>query len=116
MGLTIRNQYSARLYVAIGFYDNSCPYNTGPHLMGWWGIDPGRGSLVYANDVNQYSPMWFYFAEAANGPVWAGSHVVQIPNQAFNRCEKPGVSGGYARGFRELHVGDNEDFTLNLTG
>jgi len=115
VGLTISNRYSARVYVAIGFSDNSCPNNTGPHIMGWWGIDPGGSALVYANDVNEYSPMWLYLAEAVDGAVWAGQHAAQIPNEAFNRCWSPGVSGGYARGFRELYVGDNEDYTLTLT-
>lgn len=115
--MTIRNHYSARVYVAIGFYDNSCPNNTGPHYMGWWGIDPGGSALVYANDVNEYGPMWFYVAEAVDGAVWAGAEVVQIPDKAFNLCRHPGVSGGHPRGFRELDVGqDNEDYTLTLTG
>ncbi|GAA3089696.1 DUF1036 domain-containing protein [Streptomyces rectiviolaceus] len=117
MGLTISNHYRARVYVAIGFSDDTCRFNTGPHIMGWWGIDPGRSALVYANDVNKYSPKWFYVAEAVNnGPVWAGQYVTQVPDQAFNRCWKPSVSGGHPRGFRELDVGDHENFTLHLTG
>lgn len=114
MGLTIGNRYRTRIYVAIGFSDNSCPHNTGPHIMGWWGIDPGGHALVYANDVNEYSPMWFYVGEAVDGAVWAGQYVAQVPDAPFNRCWRPGVSGGHPRGFRELYVGDNEDFTLNL--
>ncbi|MBW4721329.1 DUF1036 domain-containing protein [Saccharothrix obliqua] len=115
MGLTIRNRYSSRVYVAIGFSDDSCPDNTGPHIIGWWGIDPGGQALVYANDVNQYSPMWFYLAEAANGAVWNGPYVARVPDTAFNRCWRP-EADGRPRGFRELFVGDNEDFTLNLVG
>ncbi|MCX5206857.1 DUF1036 domain-containing protein [Streptomyces sp. NBC_00237] len=116
MGLTIRNQYSARVYVAIGFSDNSCPHGTGPHLMGWWGIDPGGSALVYANDVNEYSPQWLYYAETAGGGVfWAGTYAVPLPNAAFNMCRWP-ERPGQRRGFRSLHVGqDNEDFTLTLT-
>ncbi|MGV9885279.1 hypothetical protein [Streptomyces sp. NPDC003006] len=112
MGLTISNKYRTRVYVGIGFSDNTCLQGTGPHIMGWRGIDPGRSALVYANDVNEYSPMWFYVAEAVNnGPVWAGQHVTQVPDQAFNRCRRPGISGGSPRGFRELYVGDHENFT-----
>lgn len=116
MGLTIRNSYTVRVYVAIGFNDNSCPHNTGPHIMGWWGIDPGGSALVYANDVYEYGPMWRYVAEAVNGAVWAGDLAAQVPDEAFNRCWSPGISGGYARGFRELQVGPHSDFTLTLTG
>ncbi|MGH4031836.1 DUF1036 domain-containing protein [Actinomycetota bacterium Odt1-20B] len=116
MGLTICNRYSARVYVAIGFYDDTCLGDTGPHIMGWWGLDPGRCALVYANRVNKYGPQWFFVGEAVNGPVWAGQYVTQVPDQAFNRCWKPSVSGGSPRGFRGFDVGDHEDFTLNLTG
>ncbi|WP_405655656.1 DUF1036 domain-containing protein [Streptomyces sp. RK9] len=117
MGLTICNRFHTRVHVSIGFYDNTCLYNTGPHIMGWWNLDPGRCALVYANRVNQYSRMWFFVGEAANnGPVWAGEYVTQVPDQAFNRCWRPSVSGGHPRGFRLFDVGDNENFTLNLTG
>src|SRR5262245_346705 len=85
MGLTICNRYHARVYVAIAFPDNSCPFNTGPHIMGWWGIDPGGCALVYANDVNQYGIQWWYLGEAADGAIWAGDLVTQVPNEAFNR-------------------------------
>ncbi|MCW2904191.1 MAG: hypothetical protein JWO67_6456 [Streptosporangiaceae bacterium] len=115
MGMTICNRYTARVYVAIGFLDNSCPHNTGPHIMGWWGIDPGGCALVYANDVDQYSPVWYYVAEAVDGAVWAGQYVVEVPNEAFNRCWYPGVSGGYSRGFRGFYVGSVDDYTLTLT-
>jgi uncharacterized membrane protein len=115
MGLTICNRYTARVYVAIAFNDNSCPHNAGPHIMGWWGINPGGCALVYANDVYEYGPMWHYVGEAVDGAIWAGDFVTRVTNEAFNRCWRPAIPNGSPRGFRKLIVGPNEDFTLNLT-
>jgi hypothetical protein len=64
----------------------------------WRGTDPGGCALAYANDVDRYSPVWHYVAETVDGAVWAGQYVVQVPNEAFNRCWSPRVSGGYSRG------------------
>ena len=75
------------------------------------GNSPGGCALAYANEVDQYGPVWYDVAEAVEGAVCAGQYVVQVPNEAFNRCWSLGVSGGYARGFRGLVVGSVDDYT-----
>ena len=115
MGLRFVNGYSARLFVAYGFFDGpTCHFpRRDPHVIGWWGIDPGRSALVYANDVNRQGPMWFYVAEAVDGAIWAGDLVTGIPNRTFNLCwgEAPTEP---PRGFRDFNVGNNANFTMTL--
>ena len=108
MALRFANGYSARLFVAYGFFVGpTCHFpRRDPRVIGWWGTDPGRSALVYANDVNRQGPMWFYVAEAVDGAVWAGDLVTGIPNRAFNLCwgEAPTEP---PCGFRDSTVGDS---------
>jgi hypothetical protein len=53
MGVIICNRYTARVYVAIGFSDNSCPFNTGPHIMGWAGLTMAATNLIFADPCRQ---------------------------------------------------------------
>lgn len=113
MALTIRNHHSRPIYVAIAFSDNTCLFPRRLHVMGWWTIATGHQAVVYENDMNEYSPMWFYQADDGVGAFWAGQHIQYLPDHAFNRCWDSSTDGK-RYGFRELYVGDNEDYLLTL--
>lgn len=119
MGLTLCNSYPSTLWASIMFYSpETCGGDGGDfEMMGWWRIEPGSCSLVYANDLD--NRFWYYFAHAADGTVWAGPFGANVPRSAFvGECfGAPRVSGSdFERiGYRELDIGDSDDFTLTLT-
>jgi uncharacterized membrane protein len=117
MGLRIANSYHARVATAIMFYSPQTCGGEGKNfqLIGWWNIDPGGSALVYANDLDDVNRYWYYHAHATDGAFWAGQWSYPCPPQAFNRCWGVGVSDGISRGFRQLDIGSNDNFTLTLT-
>jgi len=120
MGLTISNQYTAPLSAAIMFLspDTCSGEGLGWEMMGWWNINPGSSALVYANDLEDLNRYWYYFASAADGATWSGNGTWtnQVERAAFDQCWGIGVSNDTTEvDFRQLDIGDNDNFTLNLT-
>jgi uncharacterized membrane protein len=114
--LKICSNYPADLWVSIMFYSpETCGGDGGDfETMGWWTLSTGACANVYANDLEDLNRYWYYFAEAADGAVWAGPYQAYVPNEAFNDCYGTGVSGRRIVGFRQLDIGDADDFTLTL--
>jgi len=85
--------------------------------QGWWSIEPGSCARVYADDLEDVNRYWYYYAEAADGSVWAGPYRVLVSNKAFDHCfllVSDADSPDRYIGMRELDIGDNDDYTLNL--
>jgi uncharacterized membrane protein len=83
--------------------------------MGWWSIDPGSCANVYENDLEDLNRFWYYYAEADDGATWSGAYTVYVTDQAFDSCVDIGSTESRVVGFRELDIGDNDDYTLTLT-
>ena len=88
-------------------------------MMGWWRIEPGACALVYANDLADLNQYWYYFAEAADGSVWAGPFQASVPLTPFGGLQacwgaQSGGGDNEQVGYRELDVGDNDDYTLTF--
>ena len=123
MGFTLCNSYPSTVWTAIMFYSpETCGGEGGDfELMGWWRIEPGACALVYANDLGDVNRYWYYFAHAADRAVWAGPFGANVPRTAFGGDQwcwaHQKVSGSDIEriGFRELDIGDNDDYTLTLT-
>ena len=120
MGLTIHNQYTASLSVAIMFWspDTCSGEGAGWEMMGWWNIDPGGSALVYANDLEDLNRYWYYYAHSSDGTRWAGNGdwVRSVPRARFDQCFGLGVVGDTEEvDFRQLDIDSNDNFTLNLT-
>jgi uncharacterized membrane protein len=121
MGLTLCNSYTSRIYTAIMFYSpDRCGGDGGNfETMGWWPLNPGQCALVYGNDLEDLNRFWYYFAMADDGAVWAGPFGTSVPRAAFDGCFGTGVGGAssefIAIGYRELDIGDNDDYTLTFT-
>lgn len=125
MGLTLCNGYSTRIWTAIMFYSpETCPAAGDPpggdfEMMGWWGIQPGSCALVYANDLEDLNEFWYFFAQADDGAIWDGPFRHGVPLTAFGgstacwglETNSPDL---ITVGFRELDIGDNDDFTLTF--
>jgi len=116
--LVICNGYPAHVYVAIMFYSPESCGGDGKDFetMGWWSVDRGSCVNVYANDLEDLNRYWYYYAEAADGAVWAGPYRVLVSNRAFDLCYGFVSSADADRyiGMRELDIGDNDDYTLTL--
>jgi uncharacterized membrane protein len=62
--------------------------------------------------VNRY---WYYYAEATDGAKWSGDFPTYVNNEAFDHCDSPPNSSMIVLGFRELDVGDADNYTLTFT-
>ncbi len=114
--LTICNSYSAHLYAAIMFYSpETCGDYGNFETQGWWSIDPGSCANVFANDLEDLNRFWYFYAEADDGAIWSGPYGVYVTDERFDSCFGIGSTVSRIAGFRELDIGDNDDFTLNLT-
>lgn len=122
MGLHLCNSYPHRISTAIMFYSPETCGNEGGdfEVMGWWNIDPGACKLVYANDLEDLNQYWYYYAFATDGAEWSGPFSKTVARAAFGGCwgvsettsSEPGL---YMQiGFRELDIGDNDDYTLTF--
>ena len=58
--------------------------------------------------------IWCYFAESADGRVWAGQYEAQVSDEVFNNCRCAGVTGWRTAGFRLKDIGDNDHCTITL--
>ena len=120
MGLVLCNGYPSGIWTSIMFYSpETCGGEGGDfEMMGWWRIAPGACALVYANDLEDVNRFWYYFAQADDGAVWAGPFTTGVPLHPFGGDQycwglgssEPGINIGY----RELDIGDNDDYTLTF--
>ncbi len=120
MALTLCNGYPTPISTAIMFYSpDTCGGEGNFQMAGWWNIDPGTCALVYADDLEDLNRYWYYYADAEDGAVWSGPYGASVPFYAFNQCYGIGViiennHEEVAIGFRELDIGDNDDYTLTF--
>jgi uncharacterized membrane protein len=112
------NSHSAGIWTAISFYSpNDCGGEGGNwQNIGWYRVEPGSCSVVYENDLADLNRYWYYFAEADDGARWSGDFLTYVKDpEAFNICQGVGSSAYESVGFRELDVGDNDEYTLTFT-
>jgi uncharacterized membrane protein len=90
-------------------------------MMGWWKIETGSCALVFANDLEDLNRFWYYFAESHDGAVWSGPFDGDVSPQPFGGdqwCQGQGKGDSENEirqiGFRELDIGDSDDFTLTF--
>jgi uncharacterized membrane protein len=87
--------------------------------MGWWRIAPGSCALVYANDLEDVNQFWYYYAQADDGAVWAGPFRAAVSLDPFGGDQwcygfETSAPGQIIIGYRELDIGDNDDYTLTF--
>jgi len=118
MGLTFCNSYATQIWTAISFWSpEDCGGEGGNwQNIGWYGVAPGSCQTVYENDLEDLNRYWYYYAEADDGATWSGQYQTRIMDpEAFNICDGIGTSAQRIVCFRELDVGDNDDYTLSFT-
>jgi uncharacterized membrane protein len=109
------NSYHTTVNVAIIYYHPNCPDGGDWVKKGWWVLNPGECKVPYGGDLNDLNRYYLYVAEAIDGRFWAGEYVRQVPNRAFEWCENTASTDSRQAGFRLLDIGDNDNFTVNLT-
>ncbi|MEV4631608.1 DUF1036 domain-containing protein [Micromonospora sp. NPDC049523] len=112
MQLHFRNNYGLRIWVSIMYYDPGCSaYGSPWATRGWWAIDYG-GQAYVLNTNNRYA---YFYAEAANGAVWAGGYgPIYVPQNGFDLCQNIGQTGARIVGLREVYI-PSDVHTVNLT-
>lgn len=120
--LAFCNGFTEGVWVAYMFYSpDDCGGDGDWQTIGWFHVAPGQCTTVYGNSLDDVNNRyWYYHAENWDGTVfWAGPVGVYVTDKAFNHC-MVGVVGGQGEsriaGFRILDVGDNDDYTVTLTG
>jgi uncharacterized membrane protein len=108
------NQHSADVWVCISWYQPGCVDGGDWEKKGWWHMVPGECKVAFGDDVSDVNRFWYYYVESADGRVWAGPFNAEVPPQAFDWCENTSSTQARTVGMRELDVGDNDDYTLNL--
>jgi uncharacterized membrane protein len=113
MQLHFRNRSASRLWVSIMFYNpGGCGGEYGNWgTRGWWTIDPG-GQAHVLNTDNRYAA---YYAESADGPIWAGDIRMYVYPRAFDSCVSIGSTAARVVGCRRLDLGDSDRTFVNLT-
>jgi uncharacterized membrane protein len=112
------NAYPARAFVAISFVDSEVCGGEGGDWRnrGWWGIDPGTCVQVHSGIVSNVNRWWYFFAMAEDGARWSGEFPTFVMNPGpFDICDGLPSTVMDRFGFRELDVGDRDDFTVTLT-
>lgn len=120
MGLTLCNSYPTGIWTSIMFYSPETCGGDGRdfEMMGWWRVNPGSCVLVYANDLEDVNQFWYYYAEADDGAFWAGPFAANVPFNAFGGDQwcfgSQSTTADLRIGYRELDIGDNDDYTLTF--
>ncbi|MFI7532694.1 hypothetical protein [Streptosporangium sp. NPDC049376] len=113
MELHFRNRYTARAWIAIMFYSpDGCRDQGQWGTRGWWAVDPG-GEAYVLNTGNRYAA---FYAEAADGAVWTGSHgPFYVYRDAFDSCLNVGGTAARRVGARLVDLNGYSSYYVNLT-
>jgi uncharacterized membrane protein len=111
------NSYPRRMFVAISFMDTELCGGEGGDWRnrGWWTVEPGACVQVHSGIVSNVNRYWYYFAVAEDGARWSGEFPTHVMDPAaFDICDGLPSTQMQRYGFRELDVGDSDDFTMTL--
>ncbi|WP_449601969.1 DUF1036 domain-containing protein [Paenibacillus sp. Marseille-Q9583] len=114
MSFYVQNNTPNYIWLAIAHYDPNCSPTTYVK-KGWYRLVPGRSSLIVTgSSANQ---RYYYYAYDNSGNMWSGNYYTYIPNTAFDMCwvERCQGTGCNRVGFRELKVGNYQNYTLTFT-
>ena len=71
--------------------------------------------VVFENDVDDVNRYWYFYAEATDGANWPGEFPTFIKRAASDHCDAPADTSMQSVGFRELDVGDADNYTLTFS-
>jgi len=121
MSLTICNDYSSLISVAIAYYNPSQCANAGKWTKaGWFNIAPGGCSVVSNANLANVNSHWLYYARTSDRTLqWAGNYCAYVTDKPFRMCwNEPSVDPGFIRAykvcFRLLDINSKNSYTLRL--
>ncbi|MGW5152993.1 hypothetical protein [Rhodococcus koreensis] len=66
-------------------------------------------------DVSDVNRFWYYYAESDDGRAWRGDFPTYVKRPAaFDICDGVGSTAYVVVGFREIDVGDVDNYTLTF--
>ena len=71
--------------------------------------------MVHSGNVSNVNRFWYFFAIADDGARWEGDFPTFVKDpEAFDLCDGIGTTALQRYNFRELDVGDSDNFTLTF--
>jgi hypothetical protein len=114
----VANHYHTNISFALQYYDPACRSDDPFRAEGWFNFIPGEQAALNIpalNDLrNTNNSHFYYHISAADGAVWAGPYANNCPHRAFNFCSTDQNPADLQRGFREIIIAGQADFTLNI--
>jgi uncharacterized membrane protein len=121
MTLTVCNEYSSPISVALAYRNRSQCANAGGWIkVGWYNVAPGQCRVVYNGSLKNVNSHWLYYAHTYDRTIkWAGKYCAYVTNQSFRMCwNDPSVDPGFTRAykvcFRLLDINSYDSYTLRL--
>ncbi|MBD2456667.1 DUF1036 domain-containing protein [Nostoc sp. FACHB-87] len=109
-GLKICNQTNVSVTTAIGYAENNKWY-----AEGWWKLSPRECARVYSSSLkNRYYYVYARSYGTSENLAWNGRSRFCVSNQAF-KLSNSKTCEIKSEGFRKIDVGNNKEFTYNLT-
>jgi uncharacterized membrane protein len=115
--LTFCNSHPVRIWTAISFLDPEVCGGEGGNWRnrGWWGIDPGACVTVHSGIVSNVNRYWYYFAFSDDGRRWEGDFPTYVKDpEVFDLCDGLPTTALQQFGFRQLDIGDSDNYTLTF--
>jgi uncharacterized membrane protein len=111
-----RNKTNTTVWVAFQWYSPNCDNGSDWAVAGWWKLSPGQTKTVFGSDLQSVNAYYYYYAEGADGTVWAGPYNTCTPIKAFNWCDNTcdNAPGTRILGYREKLVWWYNNYTVNL--
>lgn len=126
MGLNFRNSTNLTVYVAFGYYKESCkidnPYSPDNPLqysyevVGWYQVNPGQTVEVLNGAVNNQT-IYYYAESISRSLTWSGGNFLTLPSYVFRTCGGVGYCGEplcRVLGLRRITIGNYSNFIVNL--
>jgi uncharacterized membrane protein len=115
--LIFKNSYlDGPVWVMIEWYHPNCPDGGDWMKSGWWGMRSGESAVVHAGSVSAVNRFWYFFAHDGLGGYWAGPFEETVSPGSFRSCSSTSSTSDRIIGMRELDVGNNADYTVNIIG
>jgi len=121
MTLTVCNEHSSPISVAIAYYNPNQCANAGNFIkVGWYNIAPGACRIVFNGNLANVNRNWLYYARTNDRTLqWAGSYCAYVTDKGFRMCwnepsRDPGFIRAYQVCFRLLDIQSRDSYTLRL--
>lgn len=114
----MKNSTNKRMSVAFQWHKPNCDGSKSNwEVAGWWILNPDETKTVYGSDLQDTNRYYYYYVFDESGTEWSGPYSTCVPMRQFDWCDNICDTAPDTRnaGFREIDIGSNNNYTLNLT-